>query len=121
MEELFSFEKLDVYRKALELAKKVNCVTRETSNNYHWSNQINRASTSISLNIAEGSGRTHTKEKRNFYYIARGSVFECIPLIDLGLSSGIIIDKQRIELRNDCLAIAKMLTKLIQNLKTEDN
>jgi four helix bundle protein len=35
------------------------------------------------LNIAEGSGRFTKRDKRNFYIISRGSVFECIAIFDL--------------------------------------
>ena len=34
------------------------------------------------LNIAEGSGRYTKPDKRNFYVIARGSVFECVAIFD---------------------------------------
>lgn len=34
------------------------------------------------LNIAEGSGRFTKPDKRNFYVIARGSVFECVAIFD---------------------------------------
>ncbi|HEY6363652.1 MAG TPA: four helix bundle protein [Candidatus Binatia bacterium] len=37
----------------------------------------------MSLNIAEGNGRWHVRERRNFFRIARGSAFECVPLVKL--------------------------------------
>jgi four helix bundle protein len=45
--------------------------------------QLSRASLSISLNLAEGNGRWHGGDRRQFFCIARGSVFECIPLLQL--------------------------------------
>jgi len=39
-------------------------------------NQMRRASVSISSNIAEGFGRQGYKEKLQFYYISRGSLIE---------------------------------------------
>jgi four helix bundle protein len=42
---------------------------------YHLVDQLRRASLSISLNIAEGNGRWHVKDRKNFWWIARGSVF----------------------------------------------
>jgi hypothetical protein len=34
------------------------------------------------LNIAEGNGRWHARDWRNFFWIARGSAFECVPLVE---------------------------------------
>ena len=43
---------------------------------YGLTNQMRRASISITSNIAEGFGRKSFKEKINFYYIAKGSITE---------------------------------------------
>ncbi len=113
----FAFENLDVYKRALSFSKKILTATKEIKGQYSWCDQLNRAATSITLNLAEGSGRWHAKDKTNFYYIARGSAFECVPLIELGFELGLIADIQKNELRDDLKAICQMLTKLIQSLK----
>jgi len=80
---MFDFEKLDMFKKAkqfntaiqeLLLHKKVDSVT---------TNQPRRASFSIVLNIPEGSGRFSKKDRRNFFVIARSSVFERVATLDL--------------------------------------
>ena len=45
---------------------------------YNLASQIRRASTSITLNIAEGYGRYHYLDSLRFYYIARGSLEEVL-------------------------------------------
>ena len=45
--------------------------------------QWKRASLSIMLNLAEGTGRMSVQDKKHFYTIARGSVFECAAILDL--------------------------------------
>ena len=117
MSNLFSFETLDVYKRAFGFSKKILMITKEVKGQYSWCDQLNRASTSITLNLAEGSGRWHAKDKANFYYIARGSAFECVPLIELGAELTLIADGQKNELREDLHAICQMLTKLIQSIR----
>jgi len=47
----------------------------------HLKDQFNRASSSVALNIAEGSGKNTTKDQRKFYSIALGSLRECNAII----------------------------------------
>lgn len=78
----FIFEKLNVYQEAINVAEKISELTEEfPRGSYYLSDQLNRAATSIALNIAEGNGRYHKNDRNNFFYIARGSVHECVPLI----------------------------------------
>ena len=53
----FIFEKLIVYQEAVNLAEKISKLTEEyPRGSYYLADQINRAATSIALNIAEGKG-----------------------------------------------------------------
>lgn len=47
------------------------------------SDQLDRASISAALNIAEGAGRSTPREQARHYAIARGSAFECLAILDL--------------------------------------
>jgi hypothetical protein len=67
MADQFTFEKLDVYQRAFVFSQKVLAITKETKSHYSWCDQFSRAATSVVLNIAEGAGRWHAKEKANFY------------------------------------------------------
>jgi four helix bundle protein len=51
--------------------------------NFIIRDQLKRASSSISLNIAEGCGRPGTEDRKRFYSIARGSAMECAAISDL--------------------------------------
>lgn len=75
--------------------------------------QLRRASLSISLNLAEGNGRWHVKDRKNFFRIARGSVFECVPLIELCKRENLITEENWAQLKNELEILAKMLTALI--------
>ena len=50
----------------------------------HLKDQLDRASSSIALNLAEGRGKPTTKDQRRFFYIALGSVRECQAILDIG-------------------------------------
>jgi four helix bundle protein len=80
----FMFEKLEVYQKAVSLAAEIAELTESFPRGYYFlTDQLNRAALSIATNIAEGNGRFTKPDRRNFFRIARGSVQECVPLLEL--------------------------------------
>jgi four helix bundle protein len=81
----FDFENLEVYKKSLDFINQVYKITKEFPREeiFGLTSQFRRASISIALNIAEGSGRLKKPEKRRFYEIARASAFECVPIIEV--------------------------------------
>jgi four helix bundle protein len=72
------FEDLPVWREAIELAEKCEDYIEAAKNHITWSkrDQLDRASLSVSNNIAEGFERGTTNELLAFLYIARGSAGE---------------------------------------------
>ena len=60
-------------------------------------NQLNRAALSISANIAEGNGRFTVRDRQNFFGIARGSVQECVPLLELATRRNLISTTNRLD------------------------
>lgn len=81
---MFDFEKLLVYQKAKRYYHNIQSqVLCNKEIDPILRNQLRRSSSSIVLNIAEGSSRFSNADKRNFYIIARGSVFETVATLDL--------------------------------------
>lgn len=114
----FPFEKLAVYEKSLNWVENIESLCKDLRGkvSYTFIDQLTRASLSIPLNIAEGNGRWHKGEKRQFFWIARGSVFECIPIIEI-LKRKKLIEDNSFENHYQALQeIAKMLTGLIQSV-----
>ncbi len=74
-----SLGNLEVYRLAVGLADKGWDIYTSLPKTLQFSigDQFIRAVDSIGANIAEGYGRFHYKDKINFYYHARGSLWEC--------------------------------------------
>jgi four helix bundle protein len=89
----------------------------QTPNAYRYrflGDQLNRASTSISANIAEGSGRFTPPDNRRFFGIARGSVHECVPLLELALRRRLVSESGQSRLKSQLEEIARMLSGLIK-------
>ncbi len=86
---MFDFENLDVYKLAKKLNKEILRFLKENKQTDPYiRDQLKRASISIVINIAEGSGKFSKADKRNFYTIARGSVYECVSLVELIFEEG---------------------------------
>jgi four helix bundle protein len=112
---MFEFEKLSVYEKAKKINKSVTIFLEKSLVDTVTKNQLRRASFSIMLNIAEGSGRYTNRDKRNFLVISRGSVFECVAIFDY-LKDMSQIDKSSFDKYYSYLEeISKMLLYLIKH------
>ncbi|MDD3875849.1 MAG: four helix bundle protein [Bacteroidales bacterium] len=114
---MFNFEKLDVYNKAKNYNLKVTSFLNTTKVDKNTLDQLRRASFSIMLNIAEGSGRFTKPDKRNFYIIARGSAFECVAIFDYMKDISIINEIEYEEFYSLLEEISKMLYSLIKGLQ----
>ena len=113
----FAFEKLDVYQKAVDFTNEICNLTRNFPKGYYFlADQLNRASLSISANIAEGNGRFTKPDRKNFFGIARGSVQECVPLLELAVRQELIKSQTHRLLKADLEEIAKMLSGLIKGI-----
>jgi len=79
----FKFETFDVWKRAIEFANVMFDVADALPKRYQFSlgEQLRRAALSVPTNLAEGSGRDNPKEKRYFYQISKGSVYEVVSLL----------------------------------------
>lgn len=76
--------KLDVYHRALELLDHVDQIYEALPRGRaHLKDQLDRAATSVVLNIAEGAGEFCKDEKQRFYRIARRSATETAAVLDI--------------------------------------
>lgn len=105
----FEFRDTDVYKLSKVFYQDIKLKLTEENADRFITDQLRRASLSISLNIAEGYGRFHKADKRNFYVTARASVYECIAALDI-LYNGEI----PVETLGNAEQLAKMLSGLIK-------
>lgn len=81
----FEFQKWPVYQMALQNVESAYavCETLPKESATGLRDQLRRAAQSIPLNIAEGTSRYSLKDKVNFFRVAKGSIFECVAILDL--------------------------------------
>jgi four helix bundle protein len=72
----FDHEKLDVYQKAIEFCAWAGELLEKVTVRAAVRDQLDRASTSIPLNIAEGNGKFSARDRCRFLEIAYGSAVE---------------------------------------------
>ena len=114
-QDYFDHEKLDVYRVAIEfvlLGQKT--IEKLPKGNSHLADQLHRASTSITLNIAEGAGEISKNEKIRFYRIARRSATECAGILDICDRLQLVEKTNHMKARELLIRIVSMLTKMIK-------
>jgi len=117
---MFTFQDLKVWHKSVEFAEKVIKAIDELDmprKHFRLIEQLESASTSVAMNIAEGKGRKSSKEFIQFLYIARGSLFEVITLLIILQRVGWIRAEKVMEFQMLAEEIAKMLNSLIKSLR----
>jgi four helix bundle protein len=110
----FKFEKLKVWEKAVELSGKISELTESFPKKEMFSltSQIQRASDSIALNIAEGStGQTNPEFKR-FLGIALRSAIEVVCCLHLGRKRKLITEEQFSEFYEELTILIKGIQAL---------
>ena len=113
---MFEFQKLAIYQKAKRFDKEVKQLIKTNSLDKFQIDQLSRASFSIVLNIAEGSGRFTKADRRNFFVISRSSVFECVAVLDVLRDEERITQIQYSSLENLADELSRILYSMIKNL-----
>ena len=111
---MFGFEKLDVWRKAIDFADAVYDFTGNfpSDERFGLTSQMRRAAMSISSNIAEGSRRGSTNDYIRFLGIAYGSVMEVVSQSQIALRRNLLTQEQRNTLYTRAEELSRMLSGL---------
>lgn len=111
----FDFEKLDVYQAAIEVVVLIDKITESfPKGRAYLTDQLQRAGTSIALNIAEGAGEFSINEKSRFYRMAKRSATETAAILEISKRSNIIDEEHYHSARELLIRIVMMLTKMAQ-------
>ena len=110
---MLGYQKLDGYRCAVRALALSAQISNEIPKGYGvLSDQLRRAALSISLNIAEGSGRPSAADAARFYGIARGSAMECAAVLHACGAIGVADEALRAEAMSLFVRIVEMLSRM---------
>ncbi|WP_017731034.1 four helix bundle protein [Nafulsella turpanensis] len=112
---------LDVWQVARKLVKEVYVQSRAFPKEeaFGLTSQIRRAAISVPSNIAEGCGRSSSKESVHFYFIARGSLYELETQLFLALDMGFLSHEAFESLIQQAERCKKLLNGFIRYFKAK--
>src|SRR5438270_12368723 len=84
----FDHEKLEVYQESITFIVWLSPLLEKLPRTMDVCDHLDRASTSICLNIAEGNGKYSFKDRARFFDISHGSALECAAGLDVLAAKG---------------------------------
>src|SRR5690242_4665782 len=114
----FDHEKLEVYREAIGFTGWLADILESAVRVGDVKDQLDRASTSIALNIAEGNGKYALKDRCRFFDTAHGSALECAAGLDILVAKAKLTPHQIRPGKERLQKIVRMLMGLIKRNST---
>jgi four helix bundle protein len=115
MPPLFDHEKLNVYQESLAFIRWTVPVLEKLPSSASVRGQLDRASTSIPLNIAEGNGKFTPPDRCRFFDVARGSALECAACLDVVVAKGFLGGTEVADGKTRLVGIVSMIVGLIRS------
>ncbi len=113
----FDHEKLDVYVAAIDFVALADEVVEHLPRGRAYlGDQLQRAATSVPLNIAEGAGELSGNEKARFYRMAKRSAIECATITHVCRRLGLVDDARYQAGREFLLRVVAMLVQMVKRL-----
>ena len=110
----FDHEKLEVYQVTLRFIAWLEPFIEKLPKSISVRDQLDRASTSIVLNLAEGNGKFTKPDRCRFFDISRGSALECAAALDVCAAKGKLCAEEMATGKDQLLRIVSMLVGLIR-------
>jgi four helix bundle protein len=107
-------EKLEVYQASLAFIVWLEPTLQKLPKSLSVVDQLDRASTSIPLNIAEGNGKFTGADRCRFFDIARGSSLESAAALDVLVAKGKASEQEVLPGKDRLWSIVSMLVGLIK-------
>jgi len=112
MKTYFDHKKLDVYQESIAFCGWVGELLGQVSAKAAAKDQLDRASTSLPLNIAEGNGKFSRVDRARFLEIARGSALECAACLDVLAVRKLIAIEEIVPAKEKLVRIVNMMGML---------
>ncbi len=116
MKAFFDHEKLNVYQVSLTFNEWVGELLPSIEAKAAAKDQLDRAATSIPLNLAEGNGKFSKRDRARYFDIARGSALEAAASLDVLVSRKLMTSAQVISAKQQLVQIVNMLMGLLKRL-----
>jgi len=119
MSDFFRFQDFEIWKLSMALNNELFAIAQalELKRQFALSDQLRRASLSISNNIAEGSGSDSNKDFSHFLNIARRSVFECANMIYVLADQKMITENEKIIFLDKLTILSRKITNFKTSLK----
>ena len=114
MKTYFDHEKLDVYQEAIAFCGWIGELLSQISAKAAAKDHLDRASTSLPLNIAEGNGKFSTVDRARFLEIARGSALECAACLDVLAVRKLVAAERILRAKERLVRIVNMLMGMLK-------
>ena len=115
----FDHEKLRVYRSSIQFVTYCEALLKKIPKKMSVHDQLDRASTSIPLNIAEGNGRFAPRDRCRYLDLARSSALECAACLDVLLAKGCLQESDVMDGKKLLVATVSMLMGLISTFRKQ--
>lgn len=114
----FDHERLNVYQASLKFVAWATELISTSEMKAAVKDQLDRASTSVPLNIAEGNGKFAIRDRCRYLDFARGSALECAACLDVLVAKRLAEPDRVTEGKQHLFEIVSMLMGLIKSLSS---
>lgn len=123
MSEILSYKELDVWQQSRVLVKSIYELTKKfpKEEQFGLTSQMRRAAVSVPSNIAEGCGRNHAKDSIQFFFVARGSIYELETQLTLSEDLGFIMKEDAEQNLNQVNRCKKLINGFINYFQKQTN
>jgi len=120
----FDHEKLHVYQAAIRFVAWAEPIVQNLPSKASVRDQLDRAATSIPLNVAEGNGKYTPRDRCRFFDTARGSALECAACLGVAVAKGLTQPEATVagkELLHEIVSMLVGLTRAVDPTRAAED